>query len=54
MCRGSQIDNIKRDPFEGALPDETKTLLGEGGALAGPVTAYIYDWNILPLDQSCD
>jgi arylsulfatase len=23
-----------------------------GGALAGPVSAYIYDWNILPLGQS--
>jgi arylsulfatase len=22
-----------------------------GGALAGPVTAYIYDWNMLPLGQ---
>jgi hypothetical protein len=22
-----------------------------GGALAGPVTAYIYDWNILPIGQ---
>jgi arylsulfatase len=23
-----------------------------GGALAGPVTAYIYDWNILPMGQA--
>ena len=22
-----------------------------GGALAGPVTAYIYDWNLLPIGQ---
>ena len=22
-----------------------------GGALAAPVTAYIYDWNILPIGQ---
>jgi hypothetical protein len=28
-----------------------KTLLGQGGALAGPVTAYLYDWNIIPLGQ---
>ena len=45
------VDNIKRDPFEGAVGDESKTLLGLGGALAGPVTAYIYDWNIIPLGQ---
>ena len=30
---------------------EPKTLLGQGGALAGPVTAYIYDWNMLPIGQ---
>ena len=23
-----------------------------GGALAGPVTAYIYDWNLLPIGQA--
>jgi len=45
------VDNIKRDPFEGAVGDEAKTLTGEGGALAGPVTSYIYDWNILPIGQ---
>ena len=27
------VDNIKRDPFEGSVGDETKTLTGEGGAL---------------------
>ena len=26
--------------------------MGQGGALAGPVTAYIYDWNILPIGQA--
>lgn len=45
------VANIKRDPFEGSVGDEMKTLLGQGGALAGPVTAYIYDWNILPIGQ---
>jgi arylsulfatase A-like enzyme len=46
------VDNIKRDPFEiaGGL-DDIKTMTGMGGALAGPVTAYIYDWNMLPLGQ---
>jgi arylsulfatase len=45
------VANIKRDPFEGSVGDDMKTLLGQGGALAGPVTAYIYDWNILPIGQ---
>jgi arylsulfatase len=26
-------------------------MTGMGGALAAPVTAYIYDWNMLPLGQ---
>ena len=30
---------------------EQRQLLGFGGALAGPVTAYIYDWNMLPIGQ---
>jgi arylsulfatase A-like enzyme len=47
----TQIDNIKRDPFEGAIGEEQKTNLSIGGALAGPVTAYLYDWNILPIGQ---
>jgi arylsulfatase len=47
----AQIDNLKRDPFETAIGFDQETLLGMGGALAGPVTAYIYDWNILPLGQ---
>ena len=29
-----------------------KTLFGMGGALAAPVTAYVYDWNILPIGQA--
>ena len=47
----AQLDNIKRDPFETAIGFDQGTALGMGGALAGPVTAYIYDWNILPLGQ---
>jgi arylsulfatase A-like enzyme len=46
------VNNIKRDPFEGSVGFEPKTLLGQGGALAGPVTAYIYDWNIIPIGQA--
>ncbi len=46
------VNNIKRDPFEGSVGFEPKTLLGQGGALGGPVTAYIYDWNIIPIGQA--
>jgi arylsulfatase len=45
------VDNIKRDPFENAVGNEPNTLFGEAGALAGPVTAYIYDWNVIPIGQ---
>ncbi len=48
----TQVVNIKRDPFETSIGDQAKTLLGMGGALAAPVTAYIYDWNILPIGQA--
>jgi arylsulfatase len=47
----TQVDNIKRDPFEMATGETQGTMLGYGGALAGPVTAYIYDWNVLPIGQ---
>ena len=47
----TQVDNIKRDPFETAVGAEQLTLLGMGGALAAPSTAYIYDWNLLPIGQ---
>ncbi len=45
------VDNIKRDPFEGSVGPESKTLFGQAGSLAGPVTAYIYDWNVIPVGQ---
>ena len=45
------VQNIKRDPFEQAVGIEVKTAAGLGGALGGPVTAYIYDWNMLPIGQ---
>jgi len=48
----SQVVNIKRDPFETSIGDQYKTLLGMGGAIGAPATAYIYDWNILPLGQA--
>ncbi|HTJ08675.1 MAG TPA: hypothetical protein VL393_03210, partial [Candidatus Binataceae bacterium] len=45
------VDNIKRDPFETAVGAEPSTAFGLAGALAGPVTAYIYDWNVIPIGQ---
>jgi arylsulfatase len=47
----SLVDNIKRDPFEMATGQTQGTMFGMAGALAGPVTAYIYDWNLLPIGQ---
>jgi arylsulfatase A-like enzyme len=48
----TQVDNIKRDPFEiaGGL-DDPKSAMATAGALAAPMTAYLYDWNMLPLGQ---
>ena len=48
----TQVVNIKRDPFETSIGEQTKTMFGVGGALAGPVTAYVYDWNLLPIGQA--
>jgi arylsulfatase A-like enzyme len=48
----TQIANIKRDPFEISIGDDTKTMFGAAGALAAPSTAYVYDWNILPIGQA--
>jgi hypothetical protein len=45
------IDDIKRDPFEQAVGTNVKTAFGLGGALAAPSTAYVYDWNMLPIGR---
>jgi arylsulfatase len=45
------VQNIKRDPFEQAVGMNQKTAMGLGGALGAPSTAFLYDWNILPLGQ---
>ena len=45
------VQNIKRDPFEQAVGPGQKTALSLGGALASPSTAYLYDWNMLPIGQ---
>jgi arylsulfatase len=48
----TQVVNIKRDPFETSVGQQIKTLFGMGGALASPSTAYVYDWNMLPIGQA--
>ncbi len=45
------VQNIKRDPFEQAVGIDQKTAMGFGGALGAPSTAFIYDWNMLPIGQ---
>ena len=45
------VQNIKRDPFEQAVGIEQKTAMGLGGALGAPATAFLYDWNMLPIGQ---
>jgi arylsulfatase len=47
----TQVVNIKRDPFETSVGTQIKTLFGMGGAIASPSTAYVYDWNMLPIGQ---
>ncbi|MVT67293.1 sulfatase-like hydrolase/transferase [Bradyrhizobium pachyrhizi] len=47
----TQVVNIKRDPFETSVGTQQKTLFGMGGAIASPSTAYVYDWNLLPIGQ---
>jgi len=46
----TQLTNLKRDPFERFVLSD-QSALAVGGALAAPSTAYIYDWNLLPIGQ---
>jgi arylsulfatase A-like enzyme len=48
----AQVVNIKRDPFETAIGSQYKTLMGLGGTIGSPSTAYVYDWNMLPIGQA--
>jgi arylsulfatase len=48
----AQVVNIKRDPFETSIGSQFKTLMGQGGTIGSPSTAYIYDWNMLPIGQA--
>ena len=45
------VNDIKRDPFEQAVGIYQKTAASMQGALGAPVTAFIYDWNLLPIGQ---
>jgi len=47
----AQVQNIRRDPFEQAVGADQKSVLSIGGTLASPSTAYIYNWNMLPVGQ---
>src|SRR5213082_4307541 len=45
------VQNIKRDPFEQNVGVDQKSAMSMGGALGGPMTAFQYDWNMLPIGQ---
>ncbi len=48
------IQNIKRDPFEQmVIPGDTnsKSVQNLGGSLGSPSTAFLFDWNMLPIGQ---
>ncbi len=47
----TMVQNIKRDPFEQAVGVDQKSATSLGGALGAPSTAYLYDWNMLPIGQ---
>jgi arylsulfatase A-like enzyme len=47
----AQVQNIRRDPFEQAVGGDQKSVMSIGGTLASPSTAYIYNWNMLPVGQ---
>jgi arylsulfatase len=47
----TQVQNIKRDPFEQAIGAQQKTAASKQGGLAGALTGYAYDWNMLPIGQ---
>jgi arylsulfatase len=47
----TQVQNIKRDPFEQAVGQNQKTAMGLGGSIGAPMTAWQYDFNLLPIGQ---
>jgi arylsulfatase A-like enzyme len=47
----TQMTNLKRDPFEQNVGDIVKSATNLGGAITAPSTAYLYDWQMLPIGQ---
>ena len=47
----AQVVNIKRDPFETSVGSTRKTLWAWAARSAPRSTAYLYDWNMLPIGQ---
>jgi len=45
------VQNIKRDPFEQSVGIDQKSAMSLGGAISAPMTAFQYDWNMLPIGQ---
>ena len=45
------VQNIKRDPFEQSVGLDVKSATAMGGSLGSPSTAFLYDWNMLPIGQ---
>jgi arylsulfatase A-like enzyme len=46
------VGNVKRDPFEQTIGfGETKSAAAIGGQAGAYATAYLYDWNMLPIGQ---
>src|SRR5262245_25662277 len=48
----ASLDIINRDPFETSVGEWNKAApFAFAGSIAGPVTAWVYNWNILPIGQ---
>ena len=45
------VQNIKRDPFEQCVGVDQKTVMSLAVHSGRPLTAYQYDWNMLPIGQ---
>jgi hypothetical protein len=45
------VQNVKRDPFEQSVGLDQKSAMALGGSIGAPMTAWQYDFNILPLGQ---
>jgi Sulfatase len=47
----TQMPNLMRDPLEQNAGDIQKSATSMGGAITAPSTAYLYDWQMLPIGQ---